>query len=336
MAVAHVQAAQAVRDFQEDATLELAFPGNVTNGNTIVGAIWWGDAGGTTPTVSSIADNMGGTANTYDITSTGGADASSTDARFYLLTFVAPVTANTGACTVTVTFSSAGSNVARILFLHEVSGVAATSPIDKYASGNTNTAPGTDAVASPEVTTTTDGQYCFGVTIQYDGGQATTGVTAGTNWTAGTTVAAGDCMSAYRTQASAGALSALFSSPAGTYYYQTAIVTLKAGAAYTPELEAPTVAAGSSVYAATVKPNQLAHPDEDLADGGWKTYYVTGLPGNNVAMYMDIDDGAIANDNNMIRSAVAPSNDTVTFGLTSLLTPEEGTVKILVRAGYYP
>ncbi len=79
---------------------------------------------------------------------------------------------------------------------------------------------------------------------------------------------------------------------------------------------------------------QHATPNADVADGGWLTYYSNGTPGNNVIMYEDINDGNAPNDTNMIRSGLTPSNDTATFGLSPIGTPDAGTVTIKVRARY--
>jgi hypothetical protein len=93
-----------------------------------------------------------------------------------------------------------------------------------------------------------------------------------------------------------------------------------------------TLAAGSALLAATLARNQIALPVLDIADGNWISYPY-GIPGNNVAMWMDLDE-TVPNDNNAIRSGATPSNDTYTCALSSLATPGAGDVIVRVRARY--
>jgi hypothetical protein len=93
-----------------------------------------------------------------------------------------------------------------------------------------------------------------------------------------------------------------------------------------------TLAAGSALLAATLARNQIALPVLDIADGNWISY-PSGIPGNNVDMWADLDE-TVPNDTNAIRSGATPSNDTYTCALSSLATPGAGDVIVRVRARY--
>lgn len=79
--------------------------------------------------------------------------------------------------------------------------------------------------------------------------------------------------------------------------------------------------------AATVALNQWGRPASDVSIGGWTT---SGAGTTN--LFDEINEGGSANDADFIRSGASPSNDTAIFPLTTLQTPQAGTVTMRVRA----
>ena len=213
-APAHVQSPTAVTG-SSGTTLAIAYGSNVTAGNLLVCHIYANHG------ISGVADSRSQTF-TSAVNVTDGATYSL--ATFYY--------ANTtgGADTVTVTF--AGAITYASLQCSEYSGVATSSPLDKFAS-NSQTTPGTgaNAVTSGSVTTTTDGQLIVGWSTALTVGAGTT--SAGTGFTGRTNVF-GDTLCEDQVQTSAGAIAATFTSTSATSNFITLITTYKAPAATGP------------------------------------------------------------------------------------------------------
>jgi hypothetical protein len=73
---------------------------------------------------------------------------------------------------------------------------------------------------------------------------------------------------------------------------------------------------------------QFARPSSDVADGNW-----LNASSSNTNLYASIDEETAA-DADYIRSGATPSSDTCTVGLSSISTPESGTVTMRIRARY--
>lgn len=124
----------------------------VTGGNDLV--ISAGNFGGTSLAVTGVQDDLGNVGIVCAV--------SQYVPNFHLeIWFIENVTG--GARTITVTFSGAHAN--RHIGVAEVSGLD-TAPLDKFTNKDTqdSTNPNTNGV-----TTTTDGQYCFGVAVATPG-----------------------------------------------------------------------------------------------------------------------------------------------------------------------
>lgn len=213
-APAHVQSPTPVTG-SSGTTLAIAYGSNVTAGNLLVCHIYANHG------ISGVADSRSQTF-TSAVNVTDGATYSL--ATFYY--------ANTtgGADTVTVTF--AGAITYASLQCSEYSGVATSSPLDKFAS-NSQTTPGTgaNAVTSGSVTTTTDGQLIVGWSTALTVGAGTT--SAGTGFTGRTNVF-GDTLCEDQVQTSAGGIAATFTTTSATSNFITLITTYKAPAATVP------------------------------------------------------------------------------------------------------
>lgn len=213
-APAHIQSPTPVTG-SSGTTLAIAYGSNVTAGNLLVCHIYANHG------ISGVADSRSQTF-TSAVNVTDGATYSL--ATFYY--------ANTtgGADTVTVTF--AGAITYASLQCSEYSGVATSSPLDKFAS-NSQTTPGTgaNAVTSGSVTTTTDGQLIVGWSTALTVGAGTT--SAGTGFTGRTNVF-GDTLCEDQVQTSAGGIAATFTSTSATSNFITLITTYKAPAATGP------------------------------------------------------------------------------------------------------
>lgn len=150
MAVAFVQSAFN-REAGSSGTVAATFGGAVASGGMVCGAVGQDQAGGV---VSSIADDK---LNSYTVVE------NKTDSLngVHFVTFYALNITNAPTI-VTVTFTAAITN--RTIVIHEVSGVATAAALDQHLSAETNTSTA-DATKTGDVTTTTDGQYIFGVAM---------------------------------------------------------------------------------------------------------------------------------------------------------------------------
>ena len=210
-APAHVQSPTAATAFS-GASINLAYGSNVTAGGLLVCYIYANHG------ISGVADSR---------SQTFTAAVNVTDNATYSLAIFYYANTTAGADTVTVTFLGAITYAS--LQCSEYSGVATSSPLDKFAS-NSQTDPGTasNAVTSGSVTTTTDGQLIVGWTSALVVGSGT--VSAGTGYTGRTNVF-NDTLHEDRVQASAGSIAATFTTNNATSDYITLIATFKAASA---------------------------------------------------------------------------------------------------------
>jgi len=179
-------------------TIAATFGSNTTSGNAIVACVSWDNAG--SETISSIAISSGSAS--FTNIGTKFADFNQQNGQMaYALNI-------TGGTTPTITVTFTDSQCCHQLGIMEISGLLTSGALDQtnrqeQASPGT----GTDAVTSPSVTTTTNGQFIFGCMINSAGGTPT--LTQGTNYSLGSTVG-NDMLIEYRTQASAGSIAATF------------------------------------------------------------------------------------------------------------------------------
>lgn len=207
-APAHVQSPTAATAFS-GTSINLAYGSNVTAGGLLVCYI------NANHGISGVADSR---------SQTFTAAVNVTDNATYSLAIFYYANTTAGADTVTVTFLGAITYAS--LQCSEYSGVATSSPLDKFAS-NSQTDPGTasNAVTSGSVTTTTDGQLIVGWTSALVVGTET--ITAGTGFTGRTNVF-GDTLHEDQVQATAGAIAATFTNSLATADNITLIATFKA------------------------------------------------------------------------------------------------------------
>ena len=83
------------------------------------------------------------------------------------------------------------------------------------------------------------------------------------------------------------------------------------------------------LLALSIKPSaatgQFARPAADRTDGNW----VSQVP-SSLNLYQSIDETSYS-DADYIRSGATPSNDTCTIDLSSIATPQAGTVTLRIR-----
>lgn len=210
-APAHVQSPTAATAFS-GTSINLAYGSNVTAGNLLVCYIYANHG------ISGVADSR---------SQTFSSAVNVTDGATYSIAIFYYANTTGGADTVTVTF--AGAITYASLQCSEYSGVATSSPLDKFAS-NSQTDPGTasNAITSGNVTTTTNGQLIVGWTTALVVGAGT--VSAGTGYTGRTNVF-NDTLHEDQVQTSAGSIAATFTTNHATSDYITLIATFKAPAA---------------------------------------------------------------------------------------------------------
>ena len=199
-------------------TIAVTWTSNTTTGNLICLFVTYLSS---TVTVSSVADSQ---TNTYTQVDFDDNTNGRTDRTY---TFYAKNITGGATPTVTVTFSG---SVNATLIVHEVSGCDTSSPLDqhKIVPPGYFSSTSTDALSTGNVTTTTDGQYIWGVNSSL--GYTSTFV-AGTNYTGRETGAGGTC-SEDRVQTSAGAIAVTFTMTSASGIYSVpAIMTFKAAAA---------------------------------------------------------------------------------------------------------
>ena len=218
-AVAYVQDDVCIAASGSSTTIACPFTSNVTAGSTI--AVYC-TSGGAGTTLTGVSDGT----NTYTVVQHVDATPDGwTNATAYA------ANAAGGATTVTCTFQN--STDYRAAIIHEISGTATTTPLDKNA-GQFQAAPGTgtDAITSGSVTTTTDGQYIFAVTKETNlGGCPGLTANAGTSYT----IRDGSCGNSLvniagesRVQTSAGSIAGTFTQgSAGDANWVTMMMTFK-------------------------------------------------------------------------------------------------------------
>ena len=190
----------------------LAFNGNVTSGDAIVGYVQWSSD---TVTLDSV------TAGCATFTLLDNPTTDSTNQRRAATFYASNISGGT-TCTITYTFSAWVNST--WLIQHEVSGVDASSPLAGHALQFQHL-PGTDtdAISSGSITTTVSGAYIFGTTS--DAGYNSV-VDAGTGYT-GRESGSNGLRSEDRIQTSAGSIAATFTEQAQAWAdYATAIVAL--------------------------------------------------------------------------------------------------------------
>jgi hypothetical protein len=209
-APAHVQSPTPVTA-SSGTTIAIPFASNVTAGGLLVCYIYANHG------ISTVADSR---------SQTFTAAVNVTDNATYSLAIFYYANTTAGADTVTVTF--AGAITYASLQCSEYSGVATSSPLDKFAS-NSQTDPGTgaNAVTSGSVTTVTDGQLIVGWSTALIVGTET--ISAGTGFSGRTNVF-GDTLHEDQVQSTAGAIAATFTNSLATADNITLIATFQASA----------------------------------------------------------------------------------------------------------
>jgi hypothetical protein len=202
-------------------TVPVTFTSNVVAGNLIAVWVTWGSS---TATLNSVTDSLG---NTYTIVQTV---TNTTNSQRSAMAYAKNIAG--GANTVTATFSA--SIDYRGIIVHEISGADQTAPLDGNA-GQWQTGPGlgTDAVSSGSFTTTKNGDYIFGASMNT--GVACAGPAAGTGFTAREAPACGghsiQPISEDRIQSAAGSIAATFTASSNNSHLTQAMAFAAAPAA---------------------------------------------------------------------------------------------------------
>jgi len=198
----------------------------VTAGNLISFFTFWNTS---TVTLNSVADNCatGGGSDTYSLLDNPTAGTGlGRSAQGYA------VIGHTGPCTVTFTFSTATSNMYSECIVHELSGVNTNTPLDNNQhkiSAQNGPGTGTDAITSGSVTTTQNGDYIFGWTVN-DGANSAT-LAAGTGYMARVSIGGGvTALSEEMVQPAAGTIAATFTGSPGFGNYTTGIIAFQPAA----------------------------------------------------------------------------------------------------------
>lgn len=157
-------------EFTADTNVACTWGSNTTSGNVIACAVWWGD---NTSTITSVSDSVHGA-----LTDSGLGVQRLNSVHSMQMFYAENIT---GGTTPTITATFSGSlGVTTTIGCHEVSGRATSGALDQKQWNTQNFAgTGTDFITSGSVTTTTDGQYIFGVTRS----QFSSSAAAGTNFT---------------------------------------------------------------------------------------------------------------------------------------------------------
>lgn len=200
-----------------------AFDVQPTAGSTITVGLSWMESSNLT----SITDNAG---NPYTQFGSTLIDAGARR----LVIFRAKNIATVASFVVTANFSS--NSYARSIIACEIKGADTTEPNDdttNIAQSQTGVGTGTDAVTSPSVTTTADGDFVFGYTCRQS---AQVGIANGTGFSTVASLGGGGpnglptSRGEYLVQGSAGAIAATFTID-GTSNMMTACATFKAAVA---------------------------------------------------------------------------------------------------------
>lgn len=209
-AIAYVQSAGTTGS---GTSMSVAYPSNVSTGSLLITALSVGSG------VSSVTDSLGQSETTLA--------GEITDGSTFCIRVSYYVNSAAGADTITVNFT--GSAGFGSVAIHEYSGVATASALDKTTTNNqVNPGTGTDAITTGSVTTTTDGQLIFGFAAQYDSVASTTA--GGTGYTERQDPF-GDTPTEDRIQTSAGAIAATFTAGNASQDFFSWIATFKAAVA---------------------------------------------------------------------------------------------------------
>lgn len=154
MPVAHVQGkATAISASTSAATIPITLDSAISSGSTIAGIATWSNR---TATATSVTDDMG---NSYTIVD----DVSDTTNDQRAISFYR---ANITNAPITITVNLSGSESGRASNVREISGADTTAPLDKnFGAGPTAWGTGANAVTSGNQTTTANGEYIFGGTV---------------------------------------------------------------------------------------------------------------------------------------------------------------------------
>jgi hypothetical protein len=186
------------------------FTSNVIAGNVIAVFVTWVS---TSNTLTGITDNCntGGTSNTYTVVDNPTTSTLGRAAMAYA------VIGKSGSCTVRADFSGSQGN---FIIIHEISGIDTSSPLDNNQHKITaQEDPGndTDAVSSGQITTTQNGDYIFGASINDTGNDATPVAGTGFNQRISDTGSSQDFTSEDKNQTSSGNISATFTNPGASW-----------------------------------------------------------------------------------------------------------------------
>ena len=179
------------------------FSSNVTNGDMI--AVMVSAQGGT---IAGVSSSCSGSFAQVDAVSNAVLGATSSD--WYALANA------TGPCTVTASFSGSPGHSA--VLATEISGVAATNPLDAHSAMNQDQpTPATDAITSGTATTTQNGDYIWGASVSPNA--SFSAVSQGTGFTLKQGPQSGEAVGEYEIQSGAGPVSATFTDTADQYLH---------------------------------------------------------------------------------------------------------------------
>jgi hypothetical protein len=203
------------------AAVPVSFSSNVTVGDVIAVFVGLGDQ---VATLSSITDTCGagGGSNTYTLLDNPTAGSASRAAMAYA------VVGKSGACTVTANLTG-GTPVAKIV-VHEVNGVNTGTPLAGHKiTAQTTPGTGIDAVSSGNITTTQNGDYIFGASLDEGGNNTHFAAGTGYAWHE-MTKPSGSMMSEDKVQPSAGSVAATFTGDDAAASYLTGIMAFQPAA----------------------------------------------------------------------------------------------------------
>ncbi len=228
-------------------SISVTLTSNVTAGNLIAVAVSYdNNQPGTATVLNSVTDTLG---NTYVIVRT---ILTAGPAQKTSIAYAKNVAG--GANTITANLSQ--TVCCKTIMVHEISGADLTAPLDGATGsgqGQVNPGTGANAVTSGNLTTTVNGDYIFGVTIN-DSNDASLVITAGTGETqqlSSLTAAGNAMMTEDKTQATAGAIASTFKFSVSVA--TTSAATLQMAFKAKPSLQVdPGVASASTCAAKSV------------------------------------------------------------------------------------
>ncbi|MGC1829591.1 MAG: MBG domain-containing protein, partial [Candidatus Acidiferrales bacterium] len=179
------------------------FTSNVTSGDMIAVMASAQGAG-----ITNVTSSCSGSFTQVDAVNSTALNATSAD--WYALA------TSTGSCTVTASLSGPAGHSA--LFITEISGVAATNPLDAHSAMNQDQpALAANAITSGTSTTVHSGDYIWGATVSPNDSYGA--VSAGTGFTLSQALKGGETLGEYEIQSAAGPISATFTDTADHYLH---------------------------------------------------------------------------------------------------------------------